>query len=694
MNPFDVLGIKPYSHQEQAVDALLGRGPEGIRDIMVVAPTGSGKSEIYMAAALEFMPRVTIIISPLIALVRDQLRRCEEIGLKAVAFTSAITEKKRAEYMESLENGDAVLVYTTPETLRNRKPLRDALKRRGVALLAVDEGHSYEEWADSFRPAYRRLGRLSSEMGIERFAVLSATLTPRAAVEAAKSLNRWNWGIIALRATRPNIRYEVASHNKWGVFDDVGSMFFNGKIRDIEFNDAKKSRMILYANTVRIVNDALGPRGLQTIVGRNNVIGYHAEMTQKKRRESEKRFRQDPPVILCATKAFGMGVDIPDIRSVCHFHVPVSCIDYLQESGRAGRDGKDSIAVLFEDRSARSSRYFVEQGYPSEDFVRAVYISICKLLPNGSGPLASSKIASFIQGNGGSKVDPGSVRAALGWLDGSGLIKKRMGSQLWSMIIKREPSSRAIKQKQLVDSVRRVGTRNIDGTFSVNPQGLDSVCPGWRATVQRARADGVLSTVSPKRITDITVTDSFENFRSEDLDRSRSDANSRLESMIGYLDVAPKDRANYLESAVLMESEILEKSLVAAAPHRGNVCAVMISTQKSVEYSTKNNTEVIDDDIVPWIEEGSQDLNVPETLKKTYFDVFCELLNDFGRKSPPRTTSGGVYWITDCPNCGKDELMISANNSPSEEDSRLFSGSVSCMACYYGGIMPDALCLK
>ena len=184
---FKRLGITPTDFQWEAASTIVNRD----EDLLGVAPTGSGKSECYLSAALALQPLITVVVSPLLALIRDQVRRCDRYKIPAVAVHGSITPKQRQNAIDWINDGQAIVVVTTPETLRNKDDLSSALERRGVGLLAIDEAHVIQDWGDSFRPAYAWLSAIARKVRPRRVAVFSATLTADAALLAARSVGRW-----------------------------------------------------------------------------------------------------------------------------------------------------------------------------------------------------------------------------------------------------------------------------------------------------------------------------------------------------------------------------------------------------------------------------------------------------------------------------------------------------------------------
>ncbi|WP_019516713.1 DNA helicase RecQ [Sphingomonas sp. Mn802worker] len=316
--------------QRQVVDRTLG----GQRTLAVM-PTGAGKSLTYQLPAA-MLPGTCVVVSPLIALMHDQLRAAEAVGLAAATLTSV--DENRAETMQRFRDGQLDLLYVAPERASNAS-FRDLLSAAPLALFAIDEAHCVSEWGHDFRPDYRLLRPLlDSFPDVPRLA-LTATADAHTRADILEQLGISAEGMIVAGFDRPNIRYTIQpKDNLTRQIADV--------VRDT------RGPGIVYVQTRAATEKmaaALAATGRPT-------RAYHAGLDPAIRAKNQRDFVASEDMVMCATVAFGMGIDKPDVRFVAHAGLPKSIEAYYQETGRAGRDGDPSVAHLF---------------WGAEDFARA-----------------------------------------------------------------------------------------------------------------------------------------------------------------------------------------------------------------------------------------------------------------------------------------------------------------------------------
>ena len=313
----DIFGFKAFRPmQADIVDAVSGG-----EDVLAILPTGGGKSLCFQLPAL-LRPGVTVVISPLIALMRDQVRALREAGVAAGALTSGNTVDETNAFFDALHRGELKLLYMAPERLASGGTER-LLNQAGVTLIAVDEAHCVSQWGHDFRPDYLRIGALRRALDVPL-----AAFTATADAETRDEIVQRLFGGAAPRIflggfDRPNIHLAFEPKNK--PRDQI-----------LAFAAARKGQSgIVYTGT-RAKTETLA-RAL--IEAGHEALAYHGGMEADQRREVERRFQTDDGLIVCATVAFGMGIDKPDIRWVAHADLPKSIEAYYQEVGRAGRDG-------------------------------------------------------------------------------------------------------------------------------------------------------------------------------------------------------------------------------------------------------------------------------------------------------------------------------------------------------------------
>jgi ATP-dependent DNA helicase RecQ len=304
------------------------------RDAFVLMPTGGGKSLTYQLPAL-LLPGLTIVISPLISLMHDQVDRLRANGIAATFINSSLSDSERYQRERAAVNGELNLLYVAPERLmgENFLSLLDQVqKRKGLSLLAVDEAHCVSEWGHDFRPEYRQLGRLRRRYPEAPMLALTATATERVREDILTQLSLNDPHIHIASFDRPNNYYEVRQKHK-GSYAELLQLL----------REQDGASIIIYCQSRKSVDD------LSYVLARDgiNALPYHAGLTTEQRNEHQQRFIRDDVPVLVATIAFGMGIGKPDVRAVIHYDLPRNLEGYYQESGRAGRDGLPAQCILF-----------------------------------------------------------------------------------------------------------------------------------------------------------------------------------------------------------------------------------------------------------------------------------------------------------------------------------------------------------
>ena len=328
-------------------------------DVVGVMPTGSGKSACFVLPALEVGR--TLVVSPLIALMRDQVTNLGRSNVEAAFINSSVGRaEKNARYL-AFVRGDLPLLYVAPEGLRNPK-LIEGLRRHGVNLLAIDEAHCISQWGHDFRPDYLLLGALREQLGNPRVLALTATADARVRKDIAVRL-----GIdgavyeVVTSFDRPNLELSVELHPR----------IHNRIERAVAIVQAHpEGSGIIYVRT-RLRTEELAARLREAGVAAE---AYHAGLGSDLRSAVQGRFdRGDTPVIV-ATNAFGLGVDKPDVRFVIHFNMPGRLESYYQEAGRAGRDGEPaSCVLLYGKRDRQAQQWFIDEAHPDNAQVRTIW---------------------------------------------------------------------------------------------------------------------------------------------------------------------------------------------------------------------------------------------------------------------------------------------------------------------------------
>ena len=389
--------------QEPLIRAAL----EG-RDALGVLPTGGGKSVCYQIPAL-LLPGLTLVLSPLISLMEDQVRRAEEAGIRAAFLNSSQDAPARHRVLDDLARGRLQLVLVAPERLAV-SAFREALARCRISLIAVDEAHCISEWGHDFRPHYRRIGLVRDWVDAPVMA-LTATATPRVREDITTSIGLRRPERVVGSFDRPNLSWHV-----------VPAEDHTAKVRRIRnLIRTREGPAIVYAPTRRTTDAlrrSLAALGIPT-------AAYHAGLVAEERSRVQREFMAGQIRVVVATSAFGMGVDKADVRTVIHYQLPGTIESYYQEAGRAGRDGAPAACIaLHGKRDAHLLRSFVDRSRPDRRVLERVHRALtCEVGAGERKQVPVSTLLSVTQRGRSPVTDEETLRAAILSLARSGAIR-------------------------------------------------------------------------------------------------------------------------------------------------------------------------------------------------------------------------------------------------------------------------------
>jgi ATP-dependent DNA helicase RecQ len=400
--------------QERVIDTILAGN-----DALIIMPTGGGKSLCYQLPALA-LDGITVVISPLIALMKDQVDSLRAKGIPATFINSSLAQSEINERIAGMTRGEYRLVYIAPERFKSDR-FTAALAPLSISLFAIDEAHCISQWGHDFRPDYLRLKWALKELGQPQVAALTATATPEVRADIMEQLSLGKYSrqapqVFVSGFARHNLLLAVSNvKGKAAKLERIASA-----IRELKTG-------IVYCATRKNVEKVAAH--LKSTGSR--CIAYHAGMTDEQRKKAQERFMNGDWPVAVATNAFGMGIDRADLRFVIHYDIPGSVEAYYQEAGRAGRDGEPSrCEMLFNYADVRTQEFFVEGANPTREIIAGVYHTLRRICGKTGVEIPMSEIAELIPGT---KNDM-TVSTSMYLLERAGFITReyRQGSRTYT----------------------------------------------------------------------------------------------------------------------------------------------------------------------------------------------------------------------------------------------------------------------
>lgn len=554
--------IQYREHQIGALERLIAG-----QNVILHAVTGGGKSIVFQSAAKLFKSDgIVVVIYPLKALIEDQVISAAKYNVSAELYYGDTSKKKRIVIQDRIENDPNLeMILTVPEMIQHSKKLRECLYKRGVSLVAIDEAHVYDEWALSFRNSYHSIGKFLHEIRCKRYLLCSATITAKGAINAARSLAVTNWSIVKSPVTRPGLIFsDVEKHPLAWLGDTLSGA--GGQAPGIAFFTWRK--------TIDDVVEKLKSR-------HENIITYHGAMRPKARKHNQDLWTKGNEWVF-ATKAFGMGIDKANVRSIYHAQLSASVLDYAQEVGRASRDGLPSNCYLSkydcvgEDTrpQGNAASFLVKMSYPTVKEVKRVWDYLMNF-SRGVNTIAldMDDLSSTVFG---SDRMTETARKCLFWLSFARMIEKNAKPDKWTFDFSKSTVSaptRSLKEIMMLESLMRAhgDQGDDDNLFSLRTAEMDDlIAPklsivDWKAAIKRWTNKNYINCEypGPADTTINILSRSFSDFNKARmaLDSARENAENALDAMKRIAREPAWKRASLIEQEISIDEDQFRRGI-------------------------------------------------------------------------------------------------------------------------------------
>ncbi len=462
--------------QERAIDNILAD-----RSTIVVLPTGGGKSLIYQLPAL-ILDGVTLVVSPLIALMKDQVDSLERVGIPATFINSTISLAETEKRLDQVKEGVYKIIYIAPERFYNQNFL-SALKELKIALFAIDEAHCISQWGHDFRPSYLRLKEAIKYVGSPTVAALTATATPEVRDDIVKQLGLKKCELVITGFARPNLQFAVVPTANGQKIENIVNLL--------------TTNQTMGAGIIYVGTRAKADEILEVLMDNDiKAVGYHAGMDANSRNWVQEQFMRGEAQVVVATNAFGLGINKKDIRFVIHHDLPGTIEAYYQEAGRAGRDGAHSFCILFYHQQDRYLReFFIKGDNPEPEAIIEIYDFLVRRAGLEIDPEASILLTyAEIAQNLSTALPEMAIGTALKILEKEGYItrpnEKNSNSFLklkkdWASVSS-ALSPRAKSQSEIIDKLEEKYHRELATGWEFNPEEVAIVLKVKKDSLLRA----------------------------------------------------------------------------------------------------------------------------------------------------------------------------------------------------------------